>query len=1764
MLNPEIAAEQLKQWEVEDYRQQREARVALLSPALRAIALAIVDVNNPDPNSYLQREEQQRRYEARQAAYNLLAQLASADRIRLFAAWFPTIEVAIERGYALFQHLPYQTGGARKSFRAPSASGENCGARNQWIMQMLNMAGRYGMQPLTWWAMWTPYISGSADALGLLFAAAIDAGRAEGDEIFDILLQSGRGEHEIGAFGRHVCRALLVASRPEGWEFMEKMLLAAQRQEGLRQVILETVDEAHPDAFRRMLRVIVDNDLCRFSAVIRAVDVWFGFGYDALSNRAANATIAQTLTFLEDENVRQNAVATGDPNTLYLALWAGATRDADAAVSVAAGLLDPGREPNAERRWVGAYFLGQVNTAPARVALVTAWDDPDDHVKWTAMGHARQSLPLDAYPDLFERAERFLSNLSKTPAGAEKTLPPIVWPWQSTHANASQPANTLIEALGERSPRRLLPYMSLFHSYQKGNVIDLILKAAKTGASQDADTRGLLFQFVEDRDMTVVGKALAALKKITLAPDEIQGVESLFKRTGSEYRRGVQNLLLAQPDTTALQSAERLLSTTNAPQRSAGLEMLDLMLRANRSPDACRDTARKFGDTPVKKTETETRLLGSLLNPKREEATLKNGLGLFDPAVRTLAPPPILRDVRLVTPAALACLRSLDALVEANRETPLEIKDYAGTDEMLLGNVRWQFPSPPRPNVAGAKTAAASTTDADDEAEQATPPLNDLWETWWNQRPAELRDTDGLELLRATVAAQFQNNSYAGRWHEKTLASVKAIHNTVYGEAAKLQPKHSSVVDKVLQWLLYAHPVPPAAVDFLLDAVESSFARVSLDEAVKSTDADRFNWRSDLTTTVWQGAAHAHRNRAPHLWSQAQNIRLFRLLQWLDQPTMRGTEEEKGERGTEEGNQNAASYVLMKHMPRGRPAFGLLLMAHVAGVATEADVLDHLIGEQEDNSYSSSRAQTLGELSGRVLPAWTEAYPFLKPLVERIRERVLEVELVRGDAPTAATMIARNLRWSGGMDVMLRVLGLLGKDTLTRSGSGSYDSRINSFSHLIRAAFPGKEDTALDFARLASEAKISHARLTELAMYAPQWAGFVEHALGWTQLAEAIWWIHAHTKDAQWDVGREIKDEWAAQAAERTPLSAISLMQGAVDVAWFHRVYDALGAERWKALDEAAKYASSTGGHKRAQLFADAMLGKLDKAQLVTRVKDKRNQDALRALGLLPLDGGNAHNADGEADALTRYKAIQEFVRTSRQFGAQRQQSEKMAAGTAMENLARTSGYADPARLEWAMEASAVADLANGPVSVEAGGAIVTLSINPLGKPNVAITKAGKPLKAVPAAAKKDPAVIELQERKRDIDRQGSRMRLSLEQAMCRGDHFTAGELPNLMAHPVLAPMLRSVVFIVDAPQTVDNLLPASPEAENGQAAKKRKQRKGEADTQESRRENTQQEHGHNDQEQHTAEHAEVSIASLSLGTNRAGYPTPFGRTLESHTGEEIELTPDTLLRIAHPYDLLYTGEWDKWQSDCFRRERVQPFKQIFRELYVLTPAESDQKNISHRYDGQQLNPKQALALLGSRGWVSSYEQSPRRTFHDANITACLWFFEGYSTPAEIEGLTVNGVYFTRRGEWQTLPLTQVPPRVFSEAMRDLDLVVSVAHQGGVDPEASASTVEMRASLLRESLGLLHIENVRLQGSHALIDGKLGTYSLHLGSASVHRQPGGALCIVPVHSQHRGRLFLPFADDDPKTAEVISKTLLLANDSQIKDPIILEQILVTR
>ena len=164
-------------------------------------------------------------------------------------------------------------------------------------------------------------------------------------------------------------------------------------------------------------------------------------------------------------------------------------------------------------------------------------------------------------------------------------------------------------------------------------------------------------------------------------------------------------------------------------------------------------------------------------------------------------------------------------------------------------------------------------------------------------------------------------------------------------------------------------------------------------------------------------------------------------------------------------------------------------------------------------------------------------------------------------------------------------------------------------------------------------------------------------------------------------------------------------------------------------------------------------------------------------------------------------------------------------------------------------------------------------------------------------------------------------------------------------------------------------------------------------------------------------------------------------------------------------------------------------------------------------------------------------------------------------SPAEVEAPTIEDIVFYDRKTFELMTIEDVPDLIFSEVMRDIDLVVSVAHVGDVDPEASQSTIEMRRAIVEFNAKLFKLKNVTFTESHALIKGTRAEYSIHLGSGVIHQKAGATIEVLPVHSQHRGRIFLPFIDEDPKTAEIMSKVLLFAQDEKIKDIFILEQII---
>ncbi len=264
-------------------------------------------------------------------------------------------------------------------------------------------------------------------------------------------------------------------------------------------------------------------------------------------------------------------------------------------------------------------------------------------------------------------------------------------------------------------------------------------------------------------------------------------------------------------------------------------------------------------------------------------------------------------------------------------------------------------------------------------------------------------------------------------------------------------------------------------------------------------------------------------------------------------------------------------------------------------------------------------------------------------------------------------------------------------------------------------------------------------------------------------------------------------------------------------------------------------------------------------------------------------------------------------------------------------------------------------------------------------------------------------------------------------------------------------------------------------------------------------------------------------------------------------------------VQIAHAYQLLEDGNLAQWQQQILARNICQPFKQVFRECYLVTPAEKDAGSESARFSGRKVRTRILGATLGGRGWrVEGGEGSWVATKKlDGNLIGEVELPDVYHYLTEDETTTIGGIGFKLNN--QSVVLTDVPVIGFSEFMRDLDLVITV---GAADDQdiPSAESISSRIALLQYLLPQLGLKNVSIQDHFAMISGKRANYRVHLGTAVIHIMPGSYLCIVPAEKASAAKVELPFVDEDARTSEIISKILLLSADHKIKDSSIIQQI----
>ncbi|MDJ0942427.1 MAG: DUF4132 domain-containing protein [Kiloniellales bacterium] len=280
------------------------------------------------------------------------------------------------------------------------------------------------------------------------------------------------------------------------------------------------------------------------------------------------------------------------------------------------------------------------------------------------------------------------------------------------------------------------------------------------------------------------------------------------------------------------------------------------------------------------------------------------------------------------------------------------------------------------------------------------------------------------------------------------------------------------------------------------------------------------------------------------------------------------------------------------------------------------------------------------------------------------------------------------------------------------------------------------------------------------------------------------------------------------------------------------------------------------------------------------------------------------------------------------------------------------------------------------------------------------------------------------------------------------------------------------------------------------------------------------------------------------------------------------------------------------WRDRLADLEITQPFKQAHREIYILTDAERATDTYSNRFAAHILKQHQLNALFQARAWSYGLrglwdqpESVPTRLLPHCGLQAEFWL-----DPVDHDSYTDSGVYLYVSTDQvrfhdehgQVLRLQDVPPLVFSEVLRDVDLFVGVAsvasdpnwQDGG--PEGRhrdywweysfgdlTETAKTRRAVLEVLVPSLKIaDRCALEEKYLRVRGSRRGYKIHLGSGNILMEPNNQyLCIVKGWDKaaDKQKIRLPF-EGDATLSLILSKAFLLAEDDKITDDTILSQI----
>ena len=1521
-----------------------------------------------------------------------------------------------------------------------------------------------------------------------------------------------------------IMQAIFISNNKELLELTGKLLLAAKLQEGVRQEICENMDRGLQENFEYMFKIIYDNNLIRFSSVKRALATWTGLTRDESDDisKFGKKELEIINKLIANPKYEDELLKSDDNVEVYLGLWNKSTRDIKYSVEAMEKLLKSSKyhikllisyyldiiENKDYQREIAKKMIKEYGKDNKNIVEILAcyldfaigyiypshFKDDIKSGKLNSKTYFKDKKEALEFFDIFENAFSLMKEKSKV-------FDPCIFPWNIESMDTEKISTTLLFIAilypDDILKNKVMGYIKEIDTWNRGRFLDVLFEKPSNKEQKD-----FIITMLSDRTSAGI-TAYEIAKDNNLVKEYPREIEDLLRLKNADTRKNLIDLLMSQDKKELLISIDNLVSAKNENKRLAGLDILNLA-NSKQKPLYDKKEVKNLVTKISSPTDAEKILIENLSDKKKKES--ENTLSkLYN------------TEYKLDLPYEIKKVEKLSKTIKKNKkseyiiENSLNIKKIftKSTDELFkivkklselyVKNEDYEYMSFYTKEYTLLRDRFSITKDVNnvpynERQKLSNYPLEDVWRDFYKN---EIKDFSTLWQLNVLLTRE-----YNGGINDSNIKECQDFYKKLLGfDITELKTKlkkanlkyiftenyynDTGYVLEIISMLYKEYCKENKDYLFEIGKVFTGYLLENFEAKDIVEQKERYNKEIYYNVNIYYlnpGIYYLFARIIPYLefYSNEKSfIESFILRYNLDEKIKKYTNENL--KGCEIGGRRKVLELR---------DYTIAIVLNIA----EKDLIYKDILEIENktedekkevfwslDTYMNNYRNILAKKENKRLVnlnqfMLNEALKIIYDEGRKIVDYLVQNELKRGDSPTIYSKSLHEIDRIEGIDYLVQILQALGKETLDRTSYywGGDDSKKAVLSHLLKVCYPTEKDNSKELAKKLKGTDITEQRLVEVAMYASQWLEIIETYLGWKGLVSGCYYFQAHMSDV--DKNKE------GLIAKYTPISIDDLRDGAFDIDWFKSAYKELGEKKFEMLYDSAKYISDGAKHSRARMFADAVNGKLNLKETEKKIEDKRNKDLVASYSLIPL------LKDKQKDALHRYQFLQKFLKDSKQFGAQRRASEAKAVNISLENLSRNMGYSDVTRLIWNMETALINEMKEYFEPKKLDDVDVYIKIDDLGQSEIIYEKAGKELKSLPTKLKKDKYIEAIKEVHKNLKEQYRRSRKMLEEAMEDGIEFYGYEIENLMTNPVIAPILKSLIF--------------------------------------------------------------------KMGNDLGYY---VDKKLKSAKKKSVAVKDDSLLKIAHCFDLFESGEWATYQKDIFDRELRQPFKQVFRELYVKTVDEKG-RDKSLRYAGHQVQPAKTVALLKTRRWIIDGQEGLEKVYYKKNIIAKVFALADWFSPADIEAPTLEEVQFFDRKTFKPILIDDVPDLIFTEVMRDLDLVVSVAHIGDVDPEASHSTIEMRKAIVEFNCKLFKLKNVTFTENHALIKGERAEYSIHLGSGLVHQKAGGAINVLPVHSQHRGRVFLPFIDDDPKTAEIMAKVLLFAQDDKIKDVFILEQI----